>query len=266
MIDLHSHILPGVDDGSPDLETTLAMARMAVADGIEVMACTPHFMPGLYDNTVDDIRQRVDALNAELIRQDIDLALVVGCDAHIRPDFTSELRAGKILTLHDTRYFLFEPSHMVLPQRMDEVLFNITVAGFVPILTHPERLHWIDGNYDFVTQLVDSGVWIQITAGSLTGRFGRRPKYWAERMLAEGIVHILATDAHNTTSRPPLMAEAVELASQALGSEEAAHLVITRPTIVLENRLATEAPPLPERTTQPVSRKNSFFKRILKGF
>ena len=87
MIDLHSHILPGVDDGAADLATALAMARMAVDDGIEVMACTPHFLPGHYDNTAEDIRLRVAALNQRLIEEDINLALVVGADAHICPNF-----------------------------------------------------------------------------------------------------------------------------------------------------------------------------------
>ena len=84
MIDLHSHILPAVDDGAPDLATSLEMARMAVADGIEVMACTPHFMPGLYDNTAGDIRRRIAVLNQKLIEEDIDLALVVGGDGPLK--------------------------------------------------------------------------------------------------------------------------------------------------------------------------------------
>ena len=245
MIDLHSHILPGVDDGAPDLETSLAMARMAVADGIEVMACTPHFMPGLYDNISSDIRARVEHLNQDLIHNDINLALVVGGDAHIRPDVIECLRDDRILCLHDSRYVLFEPSHVTMPPRLDDLLFNVLMAGFVPVLTHPERFRWIEGNFEIFQKLVEAGVWMQITAGSLTGKFGKRPHYWSQKMLAEGMVHILASDAHNTKSRPPILSEAFDIASQEVGLDEAQHLVLTRPQAILENRAVEEVVPLP---------------------
>lgn len=244
MIDLHSHILPGVDDGSPDLETSLAMARMAVADGIQIMAATPHFMPGMYDNEARDIRHRVALFNQHLAEAGIDLTVVTGSDAHIRPDFLACLSAGEILAVNDSRYVLFEPPHNIMPQRMEDMLFNLQVAGFVPVLTHPERLKWIEQHYEVVQRLADSGVWMQITAGSLTGRFGRRPKYWGERMLNEGRVHILATDAHNLTSRPPILSDAVRLAEGAVGLDEARNLVLVRPVNILDNEPAESSPPI----------------------
>ncbi len=261
LIDLHSHILPEVDDGAKSYDEALNMARMAVADGIQVMACTPHFMPGMYDNQAQDIRERIAHLNDVLLHENIDLALVVGSDAHIRPDFVSCLRGKQTLTLHDSRYVLFEPPHNLLPPRMEDILFDISVAGYVPILTHPERLKWIEGNYPIVQKLAQDGVWMQITAGSLTGRFGKRPQYWAQRMLAEGLVSILATDAHNTKSRPPILSEAYELAKTELGMDEATHLVVTRPECILANEGPETAPPLV--TPKPVS-KRSFLHRLFR--
>ena len=264
MIDLHSHILPGVDDGAPDLEAAIAIARMAVDDGIEVMAATPHFMPGLYDNEAHDIRARVAYLNDELHHRGINLAVVVGADAHIRPDLLNCLRQGEVLTLHDTRYFLFEPPHITAPQRLEELLFNIQVSGYVPILTHPERLKWIEQRYDLMVQLARAGVWMQITSGSLTGRFGSRAQYWGQRMLAEGLVQILATDAHNVSSRPPLLAESFSLACAEVGLDEATHLVLTRPQIVLENQPPENAPPvLVESAQKPV--EQPFWRRLFAG-
>ncbi len=265
MIDLHSHILPSIDDGASTLDVALDMARMAVDDGIEVMACTPHFMPGIYDNTAEDVRSRVDALNRILIDRDINLSLVTGADAHIRPDFVSGLRNGEILTIHDSRYVLFEPPHNIMPQRMDELLYNIAIAGFVPILTHPERLKWIEQNYSVVTDLMESGVWMQITSGSLTGRFGKRPQYWAQRMLAEGRVSILATDAHNTRSRPPLLAEGFEIAKSEVGMDEALHLVVTRPECILNNSPPEHAAPLNVKV-QPSANGRSLLRRIYEVF
>jgi protein-tyrosine phosphatase len=262
LIDLHSHILPGVDDGAQSIDDALAIARMAVADGIHVMACTPHFMPGLYDNQANDIRGRVQQLNQVLIEQDIDLALVVGGDAHIRPDFLDALRRGDILTLHDSRYVLFEPPHVTAPQRLEELLFNVQMGGYVPILTHPERFKWIEQNYAMFENLARNGIWMQITAGSLTGRFGKRSKYWAERMLAEGLVKILATDTHNVTSRPPLLAEAAAHAERELGAEEARNLVVTRPQCVLENSDAASVPPV-LHATESGGKQAGFWQRLL---
>jgi protein-tyrosine phosphatase len=264
MIDLHSHILPGVDDGSPDLETSLTMARMAVMDGIKVMACTPHFMPGLYDNDAADIRRRVAALNQILVAKDINLSLVVGADAHIRPDFIDGLRNNKILRLHDSRYVLFEPSHSTMPPRIGDLLFNILMAGFVPILTHPERFSWIEQHYGMIERMVNDGVWMQATAGSLTGKFGQRAQYWAQRMLAEGRVHILATDAHNLRSRSPLLSDAFAVAAREVGLDEARNLVISRPRSVLLNHAVKDVVPLP---AQPKSDalQPSRWKKLLMG-
>jgi protein-tyrosine phosphatase len=264
VIDLHSHILPGVDDGAPSLDVALDMARMAVADGIQVMACTPHFMPGVYDNEAGDIRYRIDSLGRELRSAGIDLRLVVGADAHIRPDFLNCLRENRILTLNDSRYVLFEPPHDILPQRLDDLLHNILMAGYVPILTHPERLRWIEKNYALVQNLVQQGVWMQITAGSLTGGFGRRPHYWGQRMLAEGLVSILASDAHNVGSRPPRLAEAVTVAAAELGSGEAQNLVVMRPQCILENAPVEMSPPLPT-IKKPAASTEPLWRRLFMG-
>jgi protein-tyrosine phosphatase len=236
MIDLHCHLLPGVDDGAKDLDSALAMARIAVADGIRTTACTPHIQPGVYDNTPERIRNGVSKLQAAIDKAEIPLTLVVGSDAHIRPDFVAALRAGQIAPLHASRYVLFEPPHHVAPPAMDSVLFDMLANGYVPILTHPERLTWMGQHYEMLKRLVGSGVWLQITAGSLTGRFGRNPQHLAERMLGDGLVHILATDAHSTHRRPPLLREGMEAAARVIGNEEAHHLVVTRPQAVLENR------------------------------
>lgn len=264
MIDLHSHILPGVDDGARSLDESLAMARMAVADGIEVMAATPHFMPGMYDNQTDDISLRVTALNDALLENQIDLAVIMGSDAHMRPDFINGLRNGTIPTLHGSRYVLFEPPHNIKPQRLEDLLFNIQMSGYMPVFTHPERLKWIEQDYEIISNAAKSGVWMQITAGSLTGRFGKRPQYWAQRMMAEGLVSILATDAHNTRSRPPLLAEAADLAAKELGMDEATHLVVTRPNCVLENHDPNDVPkcPVPGAAT---GKKMSIWRRIFGG-
>jgi protein-tyrosine phosphatase len=235
LIDLHSHLLPGIDDGAANLLVSLAMARMAVAGGVTVQACTPHIMPGVYDNTGPQIRRAVAALQEELDQEGIPLKLVVGADVHIAPDMIARLKSGHLLSLADSRYLLVEPPHHVAPARLDEMLFAMMVAGYQPILTHPERLGWVRPRYDLIKQLVDHGVWMQITASSLIGAFGREPKYWAERMLGEGLVHIMASDSHDARRRPPNLIKGFERAVASIGEREATHLVTTRPMNILAN-------------------------------
>ena len=245
MIDLHCHILPGVDDGASDLSVSLDMARAFVADGVTQVACTPHILPGHYFNTGATIRPAVAELQAVLDREDIPLQLVAGADNHVVPDFVSGLHSGHLLTLGGSRYVLVEPPHHVAPPRLDELFFSILAAGFVPILTHPERLAWIKDRYPLMQRLAGSGVWMQITAGSLSGAFGRNARYWAERMLDEGLVRILATDAHDTTRRPPNLREGRDLAAARVGAREADFLVVTRPMGVLAD-VAPSGLPVPE--------------------
>jgi protein-tyrosine phosphatase len=245
MIDLHCHLLPGVDDGAADLGTALAMARIAVDDGIKVIACTPHIYPGMYDNDGPAIRRAVAELQTRLEEADIPLRLTLGADAHIAPDLVAGLRAGRVPTLHDSRYFLLEPPHHVAPPRLADTVFDLLAAGYVPVITHPERLSWIEDHYETFVELARKGAWLQVTAGSLTGRFGKAARYWAERLLDEGWVHILATDSHGVDRRPPLLAEGQRVAERWLGAGEALHLVETRPQGILDNLQPERLPAAP---------------------
>lgn len=243
MIDLHCHILPGIDDGATDLGVSLQMARAFVADGVTTVACTPHILPGLYHNQGPQIRQAVLELQSALDQEGIPLRLVTGADVHIAPDLVAGLRSGRVLSLADSRYVLVEPPHHVAPVRMEDLFFNLLVAGYVPVLTHPERLAWIEAQYTAIQRLIHGGVWMQITAGSLTGAFGRTAQYWANKMLDEGCVHILASDAHDAQRRPPNLGRGREFAEKRVGIEEAEHLVWTRPTAILENVAPGSLPP-----------------------
>ncbi len=236
MIDLHSHILPGLDDGSQELPNSLEMAQRYVTQGVECVACTPHILPGLYNNSGQQIRLAVEQLQQQLEAEGIALRLVPGADNHITPDFVSRLRSGHLLTLGGTRYVLVEPPHHVAPARLEDLFFNILLADYVPILTHPERLTWIEEKYDLIKRLAGRGVWMQITSGSLLGKFGRRPCYWAERMLSEGLVHIMATDSHDNVRRRPDLLKGRMAAEQLVGAEEAEALVVTRPRAILDNK------------------------------
>jgi protein-tyrosine phosphatase len=242
MFDIHSHILPGIDDGAPDLSVSLAMARRAVAGGVTVQACTPHILPGMYDNRGEAIRRAVAALQAELDREGIGLRLVAGADVHLVPGLVEGLQSGRVLALADSRYVLVEPPEHFPPPRMADQFFGLMLAGYHPILTHPERLGWISSHYGLVEQLSQAGVWMQVTAGSLTGGFGRRARYWAERLMDEGRVQVIASDAHDAGRRPPDLLQGREAAARRVGDGEATHMVVTRPLCILANDLPSSVP------------------------
>lgn len=235
VIDLHSHVLPGIDDGAADLAQALEMARIAEADGIAVMACTPHITPGVFDNSGFRIRAATEALQEELAAAGIGLRLVAGADVHLVPDLAAGLLRGDVLSLGGSRYLLLEPPHHVPPPRFEDTVFELMGAGYVPVITHPERLLWIDSRLDVMQRLVEVGALMQVTAGSLTGRFGRRARHWAERLLEAGMVHVLATDAHDARRRPPHLDRARAIAAERVGEEEAWRLVYGRPWHMLND-------------------------------
>src|SRR5262249_29407754 len=221
------------------------MARVSVAEGVSVVACTPHIRPGLYHNSGPQIREATEQLQEILDQESIPLQLVPGADIHIMPGMLSGLRTGRLLALGDTRYVLVEPPHHVAPIKLEELFVELLSAGYVPILTHPERLAWIETRYGAILRLVQIGAWTQITAGSLAGTFGRRAQYWAHRMLDEGHVHILATDAHDAELRSPNLRKGRDLAKKRVGAQEAKHLVETRPLGILNDCLPSRLP-MPE--------------------
>ena len=249
MIDLHCHMLPGIDDGSPDLATSLEMARIAVADGIEITACTPHIYPGLYENSAAGIHQKIAELQSELDAHGIALKLTSGADAHLTPELLGRLKNGTAPTLNKGRYFLLEPPHHVVPPRFEDSVFDFMVSGYIPVITHPERLTWIEDHYDSFKRLALRGAWMQITSGSLTGRFGKGAQYWGQRMLDEGLVHILATDAHTTRRRAPLLAEGRAAAAKYVGKEEAERLVTERTRAIIDNIAPAKVYPVPALST-----------------
>ena len=237
MIDIHCHLLPGIDDGATTLEISLEMARMAVADGIHTTYCTPHIYPGLYENSGPDIQRRVGQLQMVFDDKGINLRLNYGADVHLVPEVFEGMRSGRVPTLGGSRYLLLEPSHHVRPPRFKESVFELIGAGYVPVITHPERLTWADQHLSDFTDLSRSGAWLQITGGALLGRFGKKPQHLAEYFVSEGWADVLASDGHTTGQRAPVLAEALAKAEKLLGTVEAYRLVRERPQAIADNAL-----------------------------
>ena len=264
MIDIHCHMLPGIDDGARNLETALDMARQAVDSGITRTICTPHIYPGLYENTVEGIAAATEAFQQELTGAGIPLTVSYGADIQIVPDLVQGLQSGRLPTLHGSRYFLFEPPHHIQPPGMLELIHSALAAGYVPVITHPERLTWVEEAYGQFVEAARRGAWIQLTGGSLCGVWGPRVKALTERFLRDGLTHIIASDGHNLSNRTPTLAAAREALLPLVGEAETLRLLEERPTAVWENRAPELVPPpAPERPAAPS--RQSWWRKLLAG-
>jgi protein-tyrosine phosphatase len=232
VIDLHTHILPGLDHGPGDWDEALEMCRIAVADGITAIAATPH-VSEVFPNSA----QRIEAAAVELRRRlgdaGILLTVHVGGDYHIRPD----LSPLNVLTLGGNgRYFLLEFPYQVLPPRADVFIKTLLDRGLVPIVTHPERTASLQRDWHRLEPLVKAGALVQVTAGSLLGEFGPAATVAAKHFLKKGWVHLLASDAHWVHERSPRLAEGRVAAARVVGESAAQALVDQNPQAILDGR------------------------------
>lgn len=179
---------------------------------------------------------------------------------HLVPGLLDGLKAGSVPTLNHSRYFLLEPSHTTPPPRLEDSVFNLIASGYTPIITHPERLTWVESHYPVFLRLIEQGAWMQVTAGALTGAFGKRAQHWGERFVGEGFTHILATDAHSTGRRCPRLSEGLAVVRRLVGDAEAQRMVTERPGAVLQN-LSPEGFGLPQKEAPPASRWGNWFAR-----
>jgi len=205
------------------------------------MACTPHIMPGLYNNEATGIRARIAHLQNALLQEGIRLKLMIGADVHVAPDLVEKLKAGIVPTLNGSRYFLLEPPHEVVPPNFEKLVQRLLDAGYVPVLTHPERLTWAETRYDIIDRVNRAGCLMQLTAGSLLGGFGARVQALAQRMLDEGRVDILASDAHSDHGRIPGLSKARAYVAERYGAELADMLVVRKPAQILKNEVVSLA-------------------------
>jgi protein-tyrosine phosphatase len=258
MIDLHAHILYDMDDGALTLGESLAMARMAAADGTRVLAATPH-SPGSsachhYDLGV--IRARVDEINAALTAEQIALELVAGTEICYDSAIVERLKRGELLPYGHSRAILLELARNTMPPMLENTLFNVQVAGYRVVLAHPERIVEVQQDPNRLLPLIERGVLMQITAAALLGEQGQRLQIAAETLLTHGMAHILASDTHGLPPRrPPLLAAARDRAASLIGPAAATALVTSNPAAVLYGQPLRLAPP------SPVTQQHGWLRR-----
>jgi protein-tyrosine phosphatase len=244
MVDIHHHLLSGIDDGSPDLATSIAMARMAADDGITHVVCTPH-ASGHWNFSPAAISAKLDELRAALAAESIPLTLGSGCDFHLSYENLEDAYAHATrYTINAQRYLLVELPDIILTPGIGETLHNLRVAGMTPILTHPERNPTLQRDPDRLANWLRDGLLIQITTSSVLGEMGKEARRMAHRLLDDRWVHFLSTDAHNLTTRPPQMRRACDHVSNHYGASYAHSLCTANPAAVFHGKpLPTLEPP-----------------------
>jgi len=260
MIDLHCHILPGVDDGPATLEEAVEMCRMAASDGIDTIVATPHFASCVIEWTEEDRAGWIERLVAELRKQGIAMRIAPGAEVAIFPELPALLRTGPLLTINKNgRYLLAEFPFDSAPPNWDSFLLKVLESGTVPIITHPERNIWFLRHPEAITRIVELGGMVQITAMSVTGGLGDEARKFSAFLLKQNLVHVIATDAHSSVMRPPHLSEAVKAASDLVGAERARALVTSIPAAILEGRAVC----LPGPLERPRDR-DSWFRKVFR--
>lgn len=220
MIDLHCHILHGIDDGAQTIEDSVKMAKHAVSEGIHTIVATPHHQNGQYINEKNEILQRVEMLNTYLLQECIPITILPGQESRIYGEIIKDYQNGKILTLNQTdKYVFIELPSSQVPEFTRKLVYDIQSEGLIPIIVHPERNTRIIEDPGILYNLVNKGVLTQITASSLTGRFGKKIKRFSMDLVEANLTHMIASDAHNLSGRNFHMQEANELISSEYGMD-----------------------------------------------
>ncbi|TGE63772.1 tyrosine protein phosphatase [Weissella confusa] len=241
MIDIHTHLLPGIDDGSESLDVSLQMARDAVADGVTHALMTPHHMNGSYVNHASDVIKLTADFQTELNNANIPLTVFPSQEVRINGGLLSALDDGDILTTDEQgTYILIEfPSDDVPAFTMD-MLFQIQQRGLVPIIVHPERNTRLMKEPQLLYDMVSRGAYAQVTASSYVGTFGKAVTAFSEDIIANGLAHLFASDAHHIPGRKYKMTAAFDKLKVAYGSDSAKQFDDNAKALVNGERLSRQ--------------------------
>jgi protein-tyrosine phosphatase len=237
MIDLHTHVLPGIDDGARTFEEALEMCRQAAGDGCSGLVATPHLRHSRWWN---GDRERLEELRAELVRRlDEPFEIFLGGEIAVHSDSVEEiydLPGGELPTLAGSRYVLLELDWHGLGPNVLDVVHELVVKGLFPVIAHPERYRWLAADPALIETLVERGAYLQLTAMSVTGDLGSGIRRLCENLVAAEIVHFVASDAHDARLRPPGLGRAFRQIEDAYGDEAAQRIFVTHPRAVVEDR------------------------------
>jgi protein-tyrosine phosphatase len=252
-VDLHAHILPGLDDGPVAVEESLVMARMAARDGTGIIVATPHYQDmELEHKSSSIVPELADTLNAALRndtfqRRAPTVRILTGMIHRLDMSLPDLVDSKSAITLNRTRFLLTEPPFTRLPSYVEEVIGRLITQRLVPVLAHPERNVVFQQNPKRLQDLVDEGVIVQVASGSLTGQNGEEARRAAEQYIRQGMAHVVSSEMHSQRApRVPQLSDAFEIVTELVGYPEAIDIFETNPAMIIEGRS-----PQQERVAQP---------------
>lgn len=255
MIDIHCHVLWGIDDGPKTLDESIQVCNMLKNKGVKSIVATPHYIVGsTYQTNSAVVTSMVDQLNKVLKQKVPQLEIKPGMEVFITPDIIDLIKSNEILTLNGSKYILIETSLNSIPIYLEDVFYKLRIEGYIPIFAHPERNRIINTNFKLVEKLISNGVLIQVNHDSLAGRYGKTIKNFAETLLKKGLVHFIATDTHCVNDRFKGTEYLTKTIDELIGKENAEKLISINPSRVISN--------LSVENISPVAKKVFFLKRL----
>lgn len=249
MIDIHSHIIPGLDDGAKDLDTALEMLEIAYNNGTSDVILTPHYIhDATFENNCTEIKKSFKELKEAAVKHGINLKLHLGSEIFICPELPTLLDEKKVLTLNNSSYVLVEIPMLSIAEYTEDVLFNLKLKGYNPIIAHPERCSETAKSFDFIKRLIDKGIYMQVNSSSIKGLFGKRIMNISLKLLQQGLVHFIASDAHTTGGRSPKLIKAYDIVAAKMGSHVAQKLFIENPQrVIVDKAIEISEPKLKQK-------------------
>ncbi|HPG29586.1 MAG TPA: tyrosine protein phosphatase [bacterium] len=244
MIDIHSHILPGIDDGAPDMAASIKMAKQAFMDGVTDIIATPHYIKGNYDNTLSIVLEKVGELNEALEDNNLPVKIYPGAELYLDIELLNDILTKKAPTLNNGIYVLIELPIQSIPHGTEEIIFKLLVNKYIPVIAHPERNSEFLARPEKLYKLIEKGALTQMNAGSLLGDFGGRVARVSKLFLQNKFIHFVGSDSHYFENRCSKLTKWIEHASHYVGLDYAADMTTTIPKKILDSKEIEFAPPV----------------------
>ncbi|OBZ11238.1 tyrosine-protein phosphatase [Bacillus sp. FJAT-26390] len=257
MIDIHTHILPGIDDGAASFDDTLNMARAAVSEGITTIIATPHHANGTYTNTANDVAEHTSSINEQLLAAGVPVTIRTGQEIRVHDDLLDAWNRKELLPLADSSYVLIEMPSSRIPKSMIELVHELNILNLKPIIAHPERNAEVVKHPERLAELIEAGAFAQVTSHSLLGGFGKRIEQASWSLMKAGLIHIVSSDAHHIERRGFRLREAYDSIERRMGEQWVSYLQMNAESIIMDE---------PFHSQPAVSNGEGVVRRIISYF
>lgn len=234
MIDMHCHIIPGVDDGAKSKREVECLLRAEYESGVRTIILTPHYRKGMFEAETDIVIRQATLVKEMTMELKLDLEVCLGCEYHANNDMIEELNGNECYRINGGRYVLVEFSSRHSYMKVRNWIYQLITSGYKPIIAHVERYPMVIDKMDKLEELVRLGAQLQVSAGAILGEYGFASKLFTRKLLKKRLVHFVGSDAHNMTDRSPNLGRCAEYISKKMGADYAEEIFVSNPRCILE--------------------------------